>query len=63
MVGTFGIYGYRSAFISDQDVDVVFVWVENSCELYIRKLTHVTEMEDDRNTFPFPQHRESPPSS
>jgi hypothetical protein len=60
MPGTFGIYGYRTALIEGQDVDVVFVWVENSCELYIRKLTHVSEIEDDRDSFPFPEHEEPP---
>jgi hypothetical protein len=60
MVGTFGIYGYRTALIKDQDVDVVFVVVENSCEIYIRKLTHLSEIEDDRDSFEFPEFQEPP---
>lgn len=61
MVGPFAIYGYRTTLIEDQDVDVVFVFVENSCEVYIRRLTHLSEIDDERDSLPFPEFREPPP--
>jgi hypothetical protein len=58
MLDPFGIYGYRTAFIEDQDVDIVFVLVEHSCELYIRRLTHLSEIEEE--PIDFPGYREPP---
>lgn len=46
-LGEFGLYGYRTALIDGEDVSADYVVVEATCEVFVRRLIHFSEIGDE----------------